>query len=245
MTTLLFARHGQASFGQQNYDQLSALGSKQAQLLGEHYAYLGRHIDGLITGSLARQRDSAQHFLQRYQALLPNACELQPAHIIEGLNEFNHEDVLIKSNPKFATQTGILTEIATAPVPKVRLAELFYAAMQRWHSGEYDDEYQESWPSFNHRVQQALAQVITYSQQQAALSSNQHPTYLIFTSGGVIAAICASLLGQGSHTASQLTRTLVNTGVTSILLKEQQPKLLALNEYSHLYQDGQSYLTWH
>lgn len=251
MTTLLFARHGQASFGHQNYDQLSDLGIKQAQLLGSYYATAGRKIEGLMTGTLSRQRDSAKHFLQSYHSLLPDTQIGSAPFVIEGLNEFNHEDVFIKSNPKFATQAGILTEIASAPVPKVRLAELFYEAMQRWHSGDYDDEYEESWSQFNQRVQQALKQVIAQAQAQSQLRSEEqvakdhHPTYLVFTSGGVIAAITAHLLGQGSHTANQLTRTLVNTGVTTILLKDQQPKLLSLNEYSHLYQGGENYITWH
>lgn len=246
MTTLLFARHGQASFGQQNYDQLSELGAKQAQLLGQYYASSGRLIDGIITGSLSRQRDSAKHFLQSYQSLLPTSpLDLADPLIIEGLNEFNHEDVLMKSNPKFATQIGILTEIAKAPVPKVRLAELFYEAMQRWHSGDYDDEYEESWSQFNDRVQQALSQIITQFQCQTIDSTSNPPTFLIFTSGGVIAAICAYLLGQGSQSAKEITSILVNTGVTTVLVKDAQPKLLSLNEYSHLYQDGQNYLTWH
>ena len=34
MTTIYLIRHGQASFGQQNYDQLSNKGERQAQLLG-------------------------------------------------------------------------------------------------------------------------------------------------------------------------------------------------------------------
>ena len=182
MTTLLFARHGQASFGQKNYDQLSKLGVKQAQLLGQLYGTSGRQISGVISGSLVRQRDSAQHFLQRYQALLPDAASLPTPLIIEGLNEFNHEDVLIQSNPKFATQMGILTEIAKAPMPKARLTELFYEALQRWYSGDYDDDYQESWPQFNERVQQALAQIIDLTEQPSRELSTHHSTYLVFTS---------------------------------------------------------------
>ena len=264
MTTLLFARHGQASFGQKNYDQLSKLGVKQAQLLGQLYGTSGRQISGVISGSLVRQRDSAQHFLQRYQALLPDAASLPTPLIIEGLNEFNHEDVLIQSNPKFATQMGILTEIAKAPMPKARLTELFYEALQRWYSGDYDDDYQESWPQFNERVQQALAQIIDLTEQPSRELSTHHSTYLVFTSGGVIAAISAYLLAQSpsmssqannqaidqtihqtaSQMANQIMRSLVNTGVTTVIVKNHQPRLLSLNEHSHLYQEGQSYLSW-
>lgn len=252
MTTLLFARHGQASFGQQNYDKLSEIGAKQAWLLGQHYANCQRPIDGLITGSLSRQRDSAKHFLQGYessseasQALALALPSVEPK-IIEGLNEFNHEDVFVKSNPKFATHEGILAEIGQAPEPKLRLAELFNQAMQRWHSGDFDEDYEESWPQFNERVKQTLHEIIAHVQARASKNNPASAeTYLIFTSGGVISALAAHLLGQGQQTAYQLSRTLVNAGVTTITLKDTQPRLLALNEYSHLFHQGDSYLTWH
>lgn len=237
MTTLLFARHGQASFGQKNYDKLSELGVKQAALLGAHYAHAQRKIDAVITGSLLRQQDSAASFMTAYAAGYD--ADLAEAKVIAGLNEFNHSDVFVKLNPSFSTDLGVMTAIADAPVPKVRLAELFNEAMLRWHSGEHDADYIESWPNFNQRVQQALAEVSDFSQNQ------QLDTVLIFTSGGVIAAIAASLLQQGSQTAYQINRSLINTGVTSVVLKHDKLRLLALNEHSHLYQDGQNFLSWH
>jgi len=244
MTTLLFARHGQASFGQRNYDQLSELGAKQAACLGSQYAKAQRKIDAIVTGSLSRQQDSATHFLSAYQAGYPDAAQLQPT-LIEGFNEFNHTDVFVKYNPEFSTEVGLLTAIASAPVPKVRLAELFNEAMLRWHSGDHDEEYLESWPQFNQRVQQALQHVVELTQHKQA------NTALIFTSGGVIAAITAHLLGQSSATAYSINRSLINTGVTSVVVKstpsDTSPKLrlLSLNEHSHLYQQGQDLLTWH
>lgn len=252
MTTLLFARHGQASFGQENYDQLSDLGSKQAHLLGAQYAGLQRQIDGLMTGTLSRQRDSAKYFLQGYQAGLEglqqanddsNFTDLAQPQVLAGLNEFNHEDIFIKSNPKFATQAGVMAEVNKSPEPMGRLAELFYESMQRWHSGDFDEDYLESWPAFNARVQQTLQDII-------ALTHNfdSPKTLLIFTSGGVIAALTAALLGEGkpdSQAAFRITPSLVNTGVTSISLKEGKPRLLSLNEHTHLYTAGERYLTWH
>ena len=62
MTTILLARHGQASFGQANYDKLSELGGTQAQMLGQHYAHTQRRVDAIFTGNLVRQQDSARHF---------------------------------------------------------------------------------------------------------------------------------------------------------------------------------------
>lgn len=253
MTTILLARHGQASFGQENYDQLSELGKTQAQMLGEHYANTQRPIDAIFTGSLVRQQDSARHFWERYQlsfsdkssADMPVTSVLNledpDSYVLSHFDEFNHQDVFVKSDPAFSSRAAIAIELAKSEVPNVRLAELFDQAMQRWHGGDNDQDYIESWPQFNQRAQQALEQIRT---KAVNLNLDQDSTILVFTSGGVIAAITAQLLKQGSQIAYQLNKSLVNTGVTSITLKDQGARLMALNEYSHLFAGGKRFVTW-
>ncbi|WP_367103266.1 histidine phosphatase family protein [uncultured Psychrobacter sp.] len=249
MTTILLARHGQASFGQQNYDQLSKLGCTQASLLGQHYANTQRRIDAVFSGNLVRQRDSARHFWEAYQHSV-TASSNEPildlsapeSYVIDEFAEFNHKDVFIKSNPAFTSQAAIDAELAKADAPKDRLGELFHLAMQRWHAGDSDTDYIESWPQFSNRAQKALEQVQNRVAQMNHLQHNS--TVLVFTSGGIIAAITAKLLHQGSQTAYQINRSLVNTGVTSIMLPNQTPNLLSLNEYSHLFDKGERFVTW-
>jgi len=249
MTTILLARHGQASFGKDNYDQLSELGGTQARMLGQHYASTQRRIDAIFTGSLMRQQDSARHFWETYQPSLAADSsesiidiENPDSYVLPVFDEFNHKDVFIKSDPAFTSQGAVTTELAKAADPKQRLAELFDRAMQRWHHGDNDADYVESWPQFSGRAQQALEQVRS---QVANLSHlERDSTVLVFTSGGVIAAITAQLLQQGSQIAYQLNRSLVNTGVTAITLQDQSARLLSLNEYSHLFTDGKRYVTW-
>ena len=249
MTTILLARHGQASFGQENYDQLSELGGIQAQMLGQHYATTQRRIDAIFTGSLVRQQDSAHHFWQRYQSFADTDSFNKPAidmsapdsYVLPQFDEFNHKDVFVKSDSAFSTRASIAAEIAKADVPMTRLAELFDNAMQRWHAGDYDQDYIESWSQFNERAKQALEQIRI---QVTTLNLNRDSTVLVFTSGGIIAAITSQLLQQGSQTAYQINKSLVNTGVTSITLKEQNSRLLSLNEYSHLFANGKRFVTW-
>lgn len=249
MTTILLARHGQASFGQQNYDQLSELGGLQARLLGQHYAATQRRIDAIFTGNLSRQQDSARHFWEAYQPSVNTNQVLSvldlsapDSYVIDAFNEFNHKDVLIKSNPNFITQDAIAAEIAQAEEPQTHLAELFDLALQRWYGGENDEDYLESWSQFNGRAQQALDHV---RKRVLQLKHLQHDsTVLVFTSGGVIAAITAHLLRQGSQTAYQINKSLVNTGVTAITVRKQGPQLLSLNEYSHLFNEGKRFVTW-
>ena len=52
MITILLARHGQASFGKKNYDELSELGITQARMLGAHYAHTQRRIDAVVAGAV-------------------------------------------------------------------------------------------------------------------------------------------------------------------------------------------------
>ncbi len=248
MTTILLARHGQASFGEENYDQLSALGQQQAKMLGQHYATTQRRIDAIFSGSLIRQQESARHFWETYQPLmsadnmLVSDLTLPDNSMIEAFNEFNHKDVFIKSNPAFSSKEAIAEELAKSDAPKARLAELFNVAMQRWHKGDNDMDYMESWPQFSVRAQQALEQARAQAEQLSHIGRDS--TILVFTSGGIIAAITAHLLQQGSRTAYQLNKSLVNTGVTSITIQEQAPRLLSLNEYSHLFADGKRFVTW-
>ena len=55
MGTLYLVRHGQASFGADDYDQLSELGQRQSVRLGEYLASRDITFDAVYTGTLRRQ----------------------------------------------------------------------------------------------------------------------------------------------------------------------------------------------
>ena len=256
MITILLARHGQASFGQENYDQLSELGVIQAKRLGEHYGHTQRRIDAIFSGSLVRQRDSAEHFCQAYLSSSDNDLDAKARFDITDIkscvlpifDEFNHEDVFVKSNPTLSTQAQIAAELTRTNQPISRLGELFGQAMQRWHSGMYDEEYLESWPQFSARAVQALEQLrnqVSAMHNLNADSLEPDSTIVVFILGGVIAAITAHLLKQSSATAYQLTQSSVNTGVTSLTIQQQKLQLLSYNEHSHLFSSGKSLVTKH
>ena len=54
MGNLYLVRHGQASFGAEDYDNLSELGRKQAVRLGEYFRDNGQSFDTVFTGTLRR-----------------------------------------------------------------------------------------------------------------------------------------------------------------------------------------------
>jgi len=56
---VLLVRHGQASFGADDYDVLSELGREQARVVGREIARRGLRDPVLVCGTLRRQRDTA------------------------------------------------------------------------------------------------------------------------------------------------------------------------------------------
>src|SRR4028118_1328530 len=69
MSTLILVRHGQASFGANDYDQLSALGMEQALALCRGLARRGLRFDRVYVGPLRRHEQTHGAVAEAYQAL--------------------------------------------------------------------------------------------------------------------------------------------------------------------------------
>ena len=87
MGTLYLVRHGQASFGAADYDQLSELGQRQCQALGDWFRERGIAFEAVLRGTLRRHEQSLAALLQGYGAApaAPTALEWP------GLNEYDGE----------------------------------------------------------------------------------------------------------------------------------------------------------
>ncbi|MDE2077727.1 MAG: histidine phosphatase family protein, partial [Burkholderiales bacterium] len=64
MGAIYLIRHGQASFGASNYDQLSELGHQQARVLGEALLPRLARVDAAVTGTLQRHQATASSCLE-------------------------------------------------------------------------------------------------------------------------------------------------------------------------------------
>ena len=91
MGSIYLIRHGQASFGADDYDVLSPVGVEQAQVLGRHLADMGLVFDRCVAGDLRRQQHTATAAFDQYHALgLPvPALETDSA-----FNEFDAEAII-------------------------------------------------------------------------------------------------------------------------------------------------------
>ena len=88
MADLIVIRHGQASFGAQNYDVLSELGHRQAVALGQRLAALEIVPTGFVTGDMRRQCDT----MEGLQTGMGRTAVAPQVHL--GLNEFDFEGLL-------------------------------------------------------------------------------------------------------------------------------------------------------
>ena len=81
MPAVTLIRHGQASFGKANYDQLSELGYLQAHRLGISLKERDEPVDVVYVGAMQRHLQTAETCLA--------AAELKlPLQTLPGFNEF-------------------------------------------------------------------------------------------------------------------------------------------------------------
>jgi broad specificity phosphatase PhoE len=137
MGQILVVRHGQASFGADDYDVLSDLGEEQARVLGR--ALAGLTPDLVVHGSLVRQRRTAQLAAEA-------AGWTAPLRVDPRWNE-------LESLSQFAVVSGDTPDISDRDA----FQEWYEAAMERWAGGEHDHDYTESYAGFTDRSNAALA----------------------------------------------------------------------------------------
>jgi broad specificity phosphatase PhoE len=218
MGAIYLIRHGQASFGRADYDELSAVGHEQGRILGAALKQRLPQVDAVVSGGMKRHRQTAAACLEA-MGLPPEMQETS------GFREYDHDEIIVRYEPRFARPEALMTELAKAPEPRRAFQAIFGKAMERWIGGEHDADYGESWRVFHRRCNEALDGLI------AALGGSK--TALVFTSGGVISAICRELLDLPDLQAYRLNLTLANCGVTKVIYSERARYLSSFNEHAH------------
>lgn len=230
MALITFVRHGQASWGAENYDQLSVKGEQQSKILGQVFANQARHFDQVWIGEMVRHRQTAEHCLKE------TGMQFVPTQHA-GLNEFDHEQVLLAFHEgRYASKFEMIQAIQKSTHPKKTLAKVFSQAVLRWQSGLYDHDYTETWLNFQMRCKQVLNDIAKDAQGQ---------NVVVFSSGGVISAIVQSLMSLTNQGAFELNWSMVNCGITQIQCNTERKTVLSLNEHQHLRAQSMDLLTWH
>jgi broad specificity phosphatase PhoE len=223
MGQIYLVRHGQASFGAADYDQLSPLGVEQARVLGRWFDQCNVRFTRAVTGSLKRHRQTAE-------ACLAEMGVPVAATAIAEFDEYDHDDVLTRhreGDPIAAHDDG---------KSNAAFEKLFRDAMHRWMSGAADADYRESWPAFKRRCVRGLRALV----EEAGASQS----IAVFTSGGTIAVICQDLLGLSDQQTANLTWSLANSSVTRLLYNPGRVSLNYLNNFAHLEQAAPASITY-
>lgn len=227
MASLYLIRHGQASFGSDDYDQLSALGERQCRLLGEWWRARGRDAGTVLGGPMRRHRQSFESFCAGF-GTTPDFA------VVPGLAEFDHENVIEVHRPEFRDKAALVRFIAEHPRPRQAFHEFFTHAVARWHGGEFDHEYNEPWPHFRDRVVAAFRAMLA-----------QGGDVLVFTSGGAIAVVLQEVLGLDNHRTFGLNGIIANSSVTRLLYRADEVTLHSFNATAHLeVQDDAGLITY-
>lgn len=227
MGQIYLVRHGQASFGSADYDRLSDLGVEQSRLLGDWYAQRRQGFNRVITGGMNRHRQTAVACLG---ALPRNLRKEGDWETDAGFAEYNHDQILARHRPEFATAAELQRFLAESANPRAAFHENFTAAMTRWMAGAHDADYFESWPLFRSRCIAALQRIV--------MAPGDAQSVIVFTSGGTISALCQHVLGLQNQKMFELNWTLANAGVTKLLYKGDRLSLSYLNNFAHLEWPG-------
>lgn len=224
MPAIYLVRHGQASFGADNYDQLSQLGYRQGQVLGETLARLRVTPASVVCGSMQRHAQTAEACLQAMQH--PPYWQEEP-----GMDEFDHMDIIRNHDARLTDPASLAEHLRQHAEPRAAFEALFQAAIAQWVRG--DGDYREDWPDFRARVQDAL--------QRLARALDSGEQLLVFSSGGPVAVAAQSFLGFPDADWPAFSRGLVNAGVTRVVGQPGDLRLASLNEHLHLGHDLISY----
>jgi len=218
MGTLYLVRHGQASFGAADYDQLSELGRRQSERLGQHWRERGITFDAVLTGTLRRHA-------QTWAGIAAGAGYDREVLALEGLNEYDSEAVIAAIHPH--------------PLQKPDTPELYRHhfrllrdGLRQWMNGVVSPRGMPSYDDFLAGVTGALDHV----------RKSYEGNVLIVSSGGPIATAVGHVLGTTPETTIELNMRIRNSSVTEFTFNPKRHTLLSYNTLPHL--DHPDLATW-
>ncbi|WP_194755874.1 histidine phosphatase family protein [Aliidiomarina indica] len=236
MALVTLVRHGQASFGTADYDNLSDIGYQQLQQLGAQLAAQEESFDILVRGTLKRHQQSLDALVDGY------GDDLREVNVISDptWNEFDHRAIMRTLGNAQPELQKLFASDGTPQISPDDVMTIFLQSVRRWQSGAHDDEYPESWPQFVARVELAWQRLRDWL---------SHKRILVMTSGGPIALSAAGAMGLPIPNMMTINAQLVNSGFSRFLCKAKgsgdvDRKLISLNEHTHVSGRNKHLLTY-
>lgn len=214
MGAIHLIRHGQASWGAADYDQLSDLGAKQAAALGESWEAGGFRPTWSVCGSMKRHAQTAVPAL--------DAIDGDLYDVDEGWNEYDHLALTRVSDP------------ADRPADAREFQAILDGALTGWVAGDSGAEGAgEPFTAFEARVLGAF--------DVAAQQAGSGQSVAVFTSGGPIGLIASHLLVGDASLFIRMNRVVLNASVTTVIIGRGGRNLLTFNEHTHIPTDWQTF----
>jgi len=212
MAELYVVRHGQASFGADDYDQLSALGEQQAFWLGQYWAERNIKFDKIIIGTQKRHRQTAEQ-------LCLGLGHKADFGLHAGLNEYDFYAIINAMEHQYPQ----VFEHTNAD--KRAFYQTLKQALELWSTDQLD-AVPEPWHGFMARVANAL---------QCVKESNAKRV-LVVSSGGPIAALTHQVLECPTAVAIELNMQVRNTSICHYFFNSESIRLASFNNIPHLDQ---------
>ena len=210
MGTLYLVRHGQASFGAADYDQLSELGQRQCHALGEWLRGRGIAFEAVLRGTLRRHQQSLAALAEGHGAL-PEALAWP------GLNEYDSEALIRAVHPH-------PLEVPRTPEAYRAHFRLLRQGLEAWIAGRSAPQGMPSHAAFVAGVVAALDHVRTQCSGDV----------LLVSSGGPIAPPVAPVLGTPADTMIDLNMRIRNSALTEFAYTPRRHMLFSYNHLPHL-----------
>ena len=208
MAELVLVRHGQASFGSDDYDKLSELGWRQSRWLGEYFAERGAAFDRVVRGSMRRHQETL-------------------TGIEEGMGRplAGEEDARLD---EYDSHALLRAHLGDKPMPQGEDRRAHFRilreAMYGWTDGTLGGTAHEPFAQFRARVLAALT----------AARAGSVKRVLVVSSGGPISTILAQVLGMPLRGVVDLNLQTRNTGITELQAGANRIHCVSFNNVPHL-----------
>jgi len=232
MSEIYFFRHGQASFGEENYDRLSPIGVRQAQVLARYLAKTGKVFDAVYYGEMERQQKTGQEIVNYYSE---NQLAVPRPKIANAFNEYDSFAVWEALIPEMiAEQPALEKEVDKLPGDQKAFQRFFSLVMDRWTKGEYKASGIARWVDFTRRVVLGIEKIAAQHGAKKRLA--------VFTSGGPIAVAIKAALGLSDKMTLEISWQLMNASITRIKYNSKGIMLAGFNDVTHLELEGDARL---
>lgn len=207
MQKILMVRHGQASYGAEDYDNLSELGKQQSFWLGEHLNQLGFKPALAVDGGLKRHAQTLAEMSKNLHIAKgttdPAFIEISLTNILEGYRK------KYNNLPDFEQDRSLMNEA-------LRLV------LTAWIKGQFEAD-ELPWADYTTQVVNGLKNLASHGEN-----------ILVVTSGGTITAAVGAAQNLNASAQVSMMLKIHNSSTTKLIGTSTGFELHSLNNVAHL-----------